>query len=450
MPIRLRLTLWYSLVLALIIVAIGAFLMWRLRADLMTNLDAALVTQADQVRQSIEDPDDPAHVVDLEEVATTTRDDELTQVYGRDGELRRSSRRVLRALITPVELETLQGGRHAAVEIDSGTFFRGYVTRLDRSGSYVLVARSTEPIAEATNRLLLLLALAVPVAIGAAALGGYVLARRALRPVDRMTHEAAAIGADDTDSRLDVPKVNDEIGRLGTTLNAMLDRLQTALNEQRRFTSDASHELRTPLSIMQGEIEVALRSASTSADARPPLESVAEETARMQEIVENLLALARLDEARSRSHDDVDIGALASSVADRLRPTAGERTLTVTDPVRASIVGNAGQIDLLLSNLVSNAIKYTGAGGRIDVAVTNGDRTVRIDVTDDGVGIPGDALPHVFDRFYRVDKARSRAAGGTGLGLAICQAIVTAHNGTIEVRSVPGTSTVFTVTLPSS
>jgi signal transduction histidine kinase len=233
----------------------------------------------------------------------------------------------------------------------------------------------------------------------------------------------------------------------------MLDRLHTAITEQRRFTADASHELRTPLAIMQTEIDVALRSPQTPDGSRPVLASIGEEIARTRRIVESLLTLARADEDRLVvASGPVDLREVARSVHDRLRPSAEAKgsALALDVPSEPAVVsGDEVRLDQLLTNLIDNAITYTPAGGTIDVRVDAGNGFVRAEVADDGPGIPAADVPHVFERFHRVDKARTRAGGGAGLGLAICRSIARAHGGDVEVRSTAGAGSVFTVRLPA-
>lgn len=220
------------------------------------------------------------------------------------------------------------------------------------------------------------------------------------------------------------------------------------MNEQRRFTADASHDLRTPLAIMRSELDVALRSTTTPPEAIAPLSSVNEEVVRMQRIVEDLLTLARLDDAPTTwNAQTVDLAALMRNVHERMSTAAAPRTFVLHCPEQPiGVWGEEARLDQLIANLIENAIKYTPEFGRIQLRLTSiGDRAV-LSVSDTGQGIDPESVPHVFDRFFREDKARSH--GGTGLGLAICQAVAKNHNGSIEVESQPGVGSTFTVTLP--
>ena len=455
LPIRTRLTLWYAAVLTLIVVAIGVFLVWRLRADLIRGIDEALVTRTEQTTLALEDPEEPKEKLDVEDIQATdvegiSAGGSVTQILSPGGHLLGSAGDNVRGpLLGPDAVGSVRSpvALTRAVGDDE---YRILASRLERSGALLVVGSSTRGVDDATRTLLLLLAIAVPAAIALSALGGYVLAGRALRPVDRMTRTAAAIGADDSSARLEVPAVDDEVGRLGVTLNAMLDRLHAAIAEQRRFTADASHELRTPLAIMQTEIDVALRSEQTPPESRPVLVSVAEELARTRRIVESLLTLARADEDRLvTSPRAVDMRDVARDVADRLAGTAaaeGAELSLEVDHQPAVVSGDVSRLDQLLSNLVENAIKY--GDGTIGIRVANTGSHVLAEVADNGPGIPSDDVLHIFERFHRVDKARTRTSGGAGLGLAICRSIARAHDGDIEVRSTVGEGSVFTVRLP--
>lgn len=445
MPIRTRLTIWYAAVLTLTVVALGAFLVWRMRADLVRNIDSSLEVQAHQLLGAIEDPQDTHETIDLEIFgASPLPPGAVAQVVNPLG-----TRVVARAgdvihgdLITR---DQLPGLLRPEVFNDRSGRYRVHALRLERSDNVLLVATSLAPTAQTIRSLLVLLAIAIPIAVVLSVAFGYMLARRALRPIDQMTADAAAIGADDVERRLELPPTDDEVGRLGRTLNGMLDRLQDAITEQRRFTADASHELRTPLAIIQSEIDVALRSTETSADARAALQSMREEVVRMSRLVDSLLTLMRADEGGLElAAGEVDLADVARIVRNRF---AGGSTRINVDAEPVVVWGDSDRLDQLLTNLIDNALKY--APGEVDVSIrAEKESHAIVEVTDDGPGIPAHELEHVFDRFYRVDKARTRAAGGAGLGLAICREIVRAHRGEIAAGNRPSGGAVFTVRLP--
>jgi heavy metal sensor kinase len=244
---------------------------------------------------------------------------------------------------------------------------------------------------------------------------------------------------------------DDELGRLSRTINAMIARLERSFAEIRRFTADASHELRTPLTAIRAEAEVALGRRLTEAEHQALLGSILEECERLTRLIDQLLALAREDAgARTGGRTEVDLADLVDGVVDTMRPLADAKGVRLLRGGKDSprVQGDGGRLRQVFSNLLDNAIKYTPEGGTVEVRVGRRDRSAVVTVRDTGIGIPAEHLPRVFDRFYRVDKARTRAEGGTGLGLSIARSIVAAHGGRIELESAPGRGTACTVTLP--
>jgi heavy metal sensor kinase len=252
--------------------------------------------------------------------------------------------------------------------------------------------------------------------------------------------------------RLPIANAHDELGRLTQTINAMIARLERSFLEIRRFTADASHELRTPLTIIRTEAEVALDKQLSPPEHRDLLGGILEECERLTRLIDQLLALAREDAGGgAAAMHALDLSSLVQQVAEDMRPLAEARGLSLVVAVDGPlpICGDELRLRQVCYNLLDNAIKYTPAGGTIALRAERKDQAVIITIQDTGIGIPPEHLPHVFDRFYRVDKARSRAEGGTGLGLSIAQSIVAAHGGRIELISAPGQGTTGIVTLPA-
>ncbi|MBI3096750.1 MAG: HAMP domain-containing histidine kinase [Planctomycetes bacterium] len=303
---------------------------------------------------------------------------------------------------------------------------------------------------ESVMDLLGLLCLMGPAVLCLSLAGGLFIAARALRPIGRMAATAESIQATDLSRRIEV-QGKDELARLAHTLNAMFDRLQEAFDRQTRFTADASHELRTPLSVIAGSVELGLKQPRTPEEHREILADVREASDRMRSIVEGLLVLARADaKAAPLRREPVSLTALADEISRLCRPLAERHTvsLVVESAGEVRVTGDPGRLKDLLSNLVTNAIRYNRPGGTVTVRLSTADGRARMEVDDTGIGIPAEDLPHVFERFYRVDKTRSRAAGGSGLGLAIARWAVDAHGGTIEASSRPGEGSRFVVHLP--
>jgi heavy metal sensor kinase len=290
-----------------------------------------------------------------------------------------------------------------------------------------------------------------PVALALAMGGGYLLMKRALRPVDEITHAAETITARNLSERLPLSDTGDEIERLSATLNRMIERLEQSFHQITQFTADASHELRTPLTILRGELEVALRENELHPAARPVIESVLEETERLSKTVENLMTLSRFDSGQWKlDRSEFDLTRLCRETAEQMSLLAEDKGVQLECAAYQAVNVNAdpSRLRQVLINLIDNAIKYTPAGGRVDITVGEQLNYAIIDVTDTGQGIPAEALPHVFDRFYRVDKARSRELGGSGLGLAIAKSICELHGGNISVESRSSEGTRFRVEIP--
>jgi len=295
-------------------------------------------------------------------------------------------------------------------------------------------------------------AIYMPFIISLAVGSGYWLMRRSLQPVDEITRRAEGITSNNLGERLPVIRTGDELERLSVSLNRMIERLDEAFQHIHRFSADASHELRTPLTILQLELEGISQSHRLNPSLCDQIGSALEETHRMSHIVESLLVISRLDAGEAKIQKmHLDLGELATSTAEQMRLLAEEKSIRLTTNVAGQIYveGDRSHLQQVVVNLVVNAIKYTQEGGKVEVRVRRRNpNTAVLEVSDNGGGIPELALPHVFERFFRADKARSRDSGGAGLGLAIVKAICTAHGAEVSVFSRPGSGSLFTVELP--
>ncbi len=295
------------------------------------------------------------------------------------------------------------------------------------------------------------LALAFPVVIAGAVGGGWFLARRAFAPVERIIRSAEQITLHNLAARLPVARTGDELERLSAALNHMISRLDVAFQHNRRFMADASHELRTPLTIMRGELESLLTQSSSAPDLPERLGSVLEEVERLTKIVESLFALSRLDAGEAQSESvRFDLAQLVASTAEQMCLLAEDKHIIVTCRAdgEVPVVGDRARLKQVVVNLLDNAIKYTPADGRVNLRTSTDTSHAVLEIADTGIGIPADALPRVFERFFRVDKARARAMGGAGIGLSIVKAICAAHGGQVEVASEEGRGSRFKVILP--
>jgi heavy metal sensor kinase len=299
--------------------------------------------------------------------------------------------------------------------------------------------------------LLVTFALYMPFVVSLAVAGGYWLMRRSLQPVDEITKRAEGITSTNLSERLPEIRTGDELERLSISLNRMIDRLDCAFQHINRFSADASHELRTPLTILQLELEGIAQNYRGDAALGDQIGSALEETQRMSRIVESLLAISRLDAGEMKMEKmHIDLAELAASTAGEMTLLAEEKSIQLRTHGTGGVhvEGDRTRLQQVIVNLINNAIKYTQESGEVEISVRKEGTTAVLEVCDNGPGIPAECLPHVFERFYRADKARSRTSGGTGLGLSIVKAICAAHGGDVEVSSQDGGGSSFRVELP--
>jgi heavy metal sensor kinase len=452
--IRVRLTLWYVGLLFLILVAFSGFLYLRLARDLHTGVDQVLADQAQVIAANIRATDGPPTLGDtVRQLAAGS----VAVLYDSTGE------HVVAGV--PARLLTRVGDAMATPLADSDESFESVIApagdtwrvttvpivQNGRVSAILRVARSERDIDVALSQLLLLMLLAIPLTLFLAVVGGLFLAGRALGPIDRIRRTAEEIGAEDLSRRLGPTGNADELGKLAATFDSMLGRLDRAFQRQRQFTADASHELRTPLTILLTQAEVALERPRSAPEYRQTLASVCDQARRMTQLLSELLVLARADAGEDvLTREPLSLRDLAADVVQASQPLADARGVQLgwvgSDP--APIVGDQTRVSQLLLNLIDNGLKHTPAGGRVTVSVAADRGWAVLEVTDTGAGIAPEHLPHVFERFYRVDGSRSREAGGTGLGLAICDWIVRAHGGQLHVESQLGSGSTFRVRLP--
>lgn len=316
----------------------------------------------------------------------------------------------------------------------------------------VYVAYPISEVNEVLANLFSIFIFLIPVAVVVSVSGGWFLASRSFKPVDDIARIARAITAHNLDQRIQPSGIDDELGRLIATFNEMISRLQLSFAQIQQFSSDASHELRTPLTIMRGELELALRSKKNSSEEyRKVLSSALEETMHMSAIIENLLTLAKADRGFTQlKTEDVWLRPIIQDLFEDCEILAERKHIVVRLGTLddALITGDAVRLRQLFLNLIDNAIKYTPDRGTVYISLHREQRFAKITINDSGVGIPAAELPKIYDRFYRVDKARTRELGGSGLGLSIAKWIVDIHGGTISVESEVNVGTTFTVSLP--
>ncbi len=454
--IRWRLALWFSGVLAgvLVVFSIGVYLL--MQRVLQNRTSESLLIQARVIEDQIMRSSDRWPIRDRLERQYARHPIFDIQVTDAGGRVWMRGERIRERPLPPPSRPAVKGRDvFDNFQVAGAGRFR-MVSRLTTDSKAPLllqVATSLKENEREQGELLAILLLLGPLALGCTLGSGYVLARQALAPVEKMAAAADEITATRLDRRLEVPNHDDELGRLARTLNGMISRLERSFEEVRRFTADAAHELRTPLAILRNEAEVALRIPRDSEQYRDCLENMLEEIDHLSRLSDVLLFLFREDAGLGAQNGAVlDLEAIVREVADDIRVVASEQKqeLIVDAALPCYVLGNAEQIRRLLLNLLDNALKFTPAGGRIGIRLEKPKGEVKVVVSDRGIGIAAEHLPRIFDRFYRVDSARSRRTGGDGLGLAICKSIAEAHQGTIEVTSQPGTGTQVTLTLPEA
>jgi heavy metal sensor kinase len=451
--LRVRLTLWYVLLLALILAGFCTFIYLRLLRDLYTEADRLLVDEARGLATALQTGDEtnvdglladvPAGTIVT--VTDTASGRELTSQSGSPQAAADLGARATQPVAdAPVQSVTLAGDPTWRLATRT-------VTDANTTQWIVRVARSDRDVVAALRQLLVQMAFGVPLALLVAIASGLFLAGRALDPMDAITRTAAQIGAEDLGRRLGL-RGRDELARLAATFDGMLDRLERAFSQQRQFTDDASHELRTPLAMLMSQIDIALERPRSTEQYQHTLRSMREDVAELSRLVSELLMLARAEAGREPlAAEQLDLAELASGVASSMEPLASARNiqLVARECGDAPIVGDETRLMQLVVNLVDNAIKYTPPGGVVTVATWREPGWAIVEVADTGPGIQPEHRQRIFERFFRVDSARSRS-GGAGLGLAISRWIAEAHGGEIRVESGPHGGTSFCVRLPGA
>jgi heavy metal sensor kinase len=456
-----RLVTWYAGVLTLVFVLLGALTIVLLRDYLESNV---LDTQARRARQIADTlvaaasrTGDAAMAREVEELYAPEANERFIRITRGDGHVVYGSGSPRDGSFDPATVPApslTRGGEFLRQEstLKGSVLVAAYNYAGSDGSRYVVeVGVSAARTDETVRQVLLMLAIGLPIAVSVAVAGGFILVRRALKPVDNLSQKAAAITQHNLSERLPVVRSGDELERLSLSLNLMISRLEDAINSTKQFVADASHELRTPLAVLRGELENLAQDTQLKSHTRETLGSALEEVDRLAEIVEGLLALSRLDSGEARADwIRFDLAELVATTADQMSLLAEDKNITVVcdSAERVIVEGDQARLKQVIVNLLDNAIKYTRNGGRIELEIAQEEGEAVLDVADDGIGIPSEALPHVFKRFFRVDGSRSRDQGGAGLGLSIVKSICDAHGARVEVSSVPGQGSRFRLRFP--
>jgi len=454
--IKFRFTIWYLLVLAVLLIALSAGVYFYLSQSLYRNLDDSLELRSTQLR-SIPEILESIRQGEFEEelgeivILYFYTGNQLVEVSPRGISIPLSREFISQAIAGTslfTTIQTAEGERLRLLTVPINISILGPPPGIQPAA--LVIARSTKQIDQALAGLVRTLIIAVPLALILAAGGGLFLARRALKPVDKIAQTAREIGESDLSQRINV-NTKDELGRLAATLNEMIGRLEKAFQRQKQFTSDASHELRAPLAVIEAESSLALQKERPSSDYQRSLEIISQESSQMSSLIDQLLTLARADAGKEQwNFTELNLGKLITNLSTDVEILCQEKGLSfqLGQPQDLVVKGDEARLRELFMNLLDNAIRYTPTHGTISVSLRCEGQMAVVAITDTGVGIPAEDIPFIFERFYRVDKSRSRAEGGSGLGLAICKHIVEAHGGKIEAESQVGVGSTFSVWLP--
>ncbi len=455
LPIRWQFTLWFGATLALLLFGFSLLLFGVMRHQLLAAVDTGLQEELREITNEISLADQSSDLLKRAKQRFLEHGDYHFQLVDPAGQVFFQSR----VFDGQPALSIPAPGAAGALRIETRDLRGLGACRVATSvvdgpaGRYTIhAATSLEPFEQQISVLITVLVASGPVALVCGLAGGYTLARRALSPVEWMVEVTNRITATDLHQRVEVLNPNDELGRLAQTLNALIDRLQKAIEEMRRFTADAAHELRTPLAVLRSGIEVTLRSPRSADEYRQALEAATDEANRLTRLADQLLFLSRQAAGVMQlDREEMRLDALVKDVAEQFAARSQEAGVTLAvEPLEPFTVrGDDIRLSQVFYNVLDNAIKYTPRGGRVSVRGRAIDHRVEIQVEDSGIGIPPAHLSHVFKRFYRVEQSRNSDRGGSGLGLAIAQSAVEAHGGSISIESKPGHGTVVSISLPT-
>jgi heavy metal sensor kinase len=477
--VRFKLTLWYVLILGVLLVSFSSFLYITVSKSLYRDVDNKLRALAELIASDSSSPLSKYGFGNIDQALEVSMNlkpvGKFIQLLDESGKVGPKSEN-LKNIQLPISLTALKNASKGLVTFETNVSFGNTPLRIvtlpvvDKShiSKIVQVASSLEDVEDALNTLLLLLTITVPFALMIASLGGQFLANKALKPVDQITNMARVTTSRNLNQRIQPLKSNDEISRLAETFNEMISGLDESFHKIKQFSTDASHELKTPLTILRGEIEVALLKERVPEEYRAILRSNLEEINRMSRIVDDLLLLSKEDGGELKLlREEIHLPEILDEVIHQMSFLAQTKRIRLeasSHRENVSITGDPLRIRELFINLIDNSIKYTEEGGLVQINSTkdfvpsasqrserngeDGTWFAKVVISDTGIGIAKEYQERIFDRFFRVDKARSREEGGSGLGLSICKWIVETHHGEMKVQSEVGRGSSFIVRLP--
>jgi len=464
--ISLRLVSWYAGLLAAIFLVLCALLYFNLRHFLINDMRESEARHARQLAQTLlvhTGQTGEAYVARLaKDLYEPEINDRFIRIMRTDGAVIYASGPPNDGSFDPAQVPALLPKPPTAsptefsrkVQLSGGKTLLVTTLNFPASGNPAYVVEYgalLDPVETMLDDLFLQLAWGLPLAVAVITLGGYWLVRRALQPVEKITGTAERITQHNLSERLPVSQTGDELERLSLALNRMIGRLDEAFQNSKRFVADASHELRTPLTILRGELENLAEDPQLDVGSRDRVASLLEEVERLSKIVEQLFTISRLDAGEAQT-DWVRLGLceLARTTAEQMSLLAEDKDIAIACDANQPVLveGDRSRLKQIVVNLLDNAIKYTPAKGAIELRVASANGHAILEVADNGPGIPPDALPHVFERFYRVDQARSTNPESAGLGLSIVKSICLAHGAEVEAESTVGKGSRFRVKLP--
>jgi heavy metal sensor kinase len=449
--IKFRLIIWHLAVIVTLLFIFSGVAYTLLYNNLHHNLDYNLTNLATAVQTRLN-----AGENDLAEEKVVEELNELILIYKADGTLlkRYGANVELPGMDSVIKQASDGQSTFFTSAVGNGQEIRFYASSLsvspDNSPTIIVVGRPVAWIGDVMATFKDILGLSGLAVLVLAGVGGFLLANRALKPVEQITRIAQDIEYSDLSRRINIYG-GDELGRLASTLNRMFERLEGSFNRYRQFVADVSHELRTPLAVIQAETTLALNKERTEAEYQESLELVAQESAYMSSAIDRILSLARSDAGKdSLNLDKVNLDELLAEVSADVKLLASEKGLQFELGPRRNLTLRADRLKLrqLFISILENAVHYTPSGGSVSLSVIEKDGMAIVAISDTGIGIPPEHLPHIFERFYRVDQTHSRGDTGTGLGLSIAKSIAEAHGGRMEAESEVGKGTTFSVILP--